>query len=233
MAKQINVVTQINTILCDVVEKPVNVLLYGILAAFDDEISVQINARKDGTIEVIVDEEPNIGLRVDWTEIKSDKDVRKMLKDSYIAAFQLKELDLNKGICQLQEYIKGVNAQLSTDEKRHFAEIIDNVRTLQTMLDDLKDILCKNVDLYFENIDDSIIEPYEEHGKEMGYFLIDYYDGVRSESITVVDVPLEECENLLDVYTLNPDYYTLLAGNMWTLISSVVKWWGMTSGVVN
>ena len=135
MAKQINVVTQINTILCDVVEKPVNVLLYGILAAFDDEISVQINARKDGTIEVIVDEEPNIGLRVDWTEIKSDKDVRKMLKDSYIAAFQLKELDLNKGICQLQEYIKGVNAQLSTDEKRHFAEIIDNVRTLQTMLE--------------------------------------------------------------------------------------------------
>ena len=144
-------VAELNTVLAEEVEDAVNALLYGIIAAFDDE-DVDILQ----TIDYLVEEDGDFYRpkfhdfnydwdkenRPDWTTIDPDTDFREMFSESYIAAFQLMRINFNDGMDEIQSYLdkKSINDQLSTNEKRQLNFIIQNMRAVESVFDKYHDI---------------------------------------------------------------------------------------------
>ncbi len=248
-------VVQINTILWDVVEEPLNVFLYGLLSAFDGDIFATADVKDDGTIEIKIDEDSRLMEDEDgdsyrpkfhdfeynwekerkpgWTEIEPDLDFWNMFRGSYIAAFQLMRIDFYEGIDQLQGYIDrtSINDQLTIDEKRLLSEIIADMRALQSVIEDHHDIFTHVEEAHFKNMEVKLLESFEEHGKRIGHYAIWYNDGEYSELITDTLAPVELEKILLDVMMITPDYYYKLTGYMGELFRNVVQWWSMTSKV--
>ena len=246
-------VVQINTILRDVVEEPLNVFLFGLLSAFDEDIYATAEVKDGGTIEIKIDENSRLKededgyrpkfhdfeynwdqeLKPGWTEIEPDYDFWDMFRESYIATFQLMRIDFYDGIDQLQGYIDrtSINNQLTIDEKRLLSEIISNMRALQCVLEDHHDIFTCVEEAQFKNIEVKLLESFEEHGKRIGHYAIWYNDGEYSELITDTLAPIEYEDMLLDVMMITPGYYFKLTGYMGELFRNVVLWWNMTSEV--
>lgn len=248
-------VVQINTILRDVVEEPLNMFLFGLLSAFDEDIYATAEVKDGGTIEIKIDENSRLKededgdgyrpkfhdfeynwdqeLKPCWTEIEPDYDFWEMFRESYIATFQLMRIDFYDGIDQLQGYIDrtSINNQLTIDEKRLLSEIISNMRALQCVLEDHHDIFTCVEEAQFKNIEVKLLESFEKHGKRIGHYAIWYNDGEYSELITDTLAPIEYEDMLLDVMMITPGYYYKLTGYMGELFRNVVLWWNMTSEV--
>lgn len=248
-------VVQINTILNDVVEEPLNVFLYGLLSAFDEDIFATAVVKDDDTIEIKIDENSRLmededgdsyrpkfhdfkydwerERKPNWTEIEPDLDFWNMFRESYIAAFQLMRIDFYDGIDQLQGYIDrtSINNQLTIDEKRLLSEIISDMRALQSVIEDHHDIFTHVADTHFKNMEVKLLESFEEHGKRIGHYAIWYNDGEYSELIADTLAPMELENMLLGVMMITPDYYFKLTGYMGELFRNVVQWWSMTSKV--
>lgn len=246
-------VAEINTVLYEVVENPFNVFLYGILSAFDEEIFAYTDLKNDGTLEVLIDENSkqvadkdgekyrpkyhdfeydwDKETRVDWTLIDPDRDFWEMFRNSFIAAFQLMRINFYEGIEELQDCIdrKSINDQLSKGEKRQLAEIVSNMRAVQSVFDDHHDIFEKAKDCHLKNLEVKLMEEFDQQGVKLGHFLVYYNDGEYSEAITDTIAPLEAKEYLLDVLMINPDYYYKLTGYLGGLFNQVKEWWKLSS----
>lgn len=245
-------VAEINTILHDVVEEPINVFFYGILSAFKEDIFAYTKENDDGIIEVLIDDESKLmydedhekyrpklcninydwdkEIRQDWTQINTFLDSWQMFEDNFIAAFQLMRIDFFEGIEELQECVdrKSINDQLSTEEKRQLTEIIADMRALQAVFEDHHNIFCLVDDCHFKNLETKLLRSFEDHGEIIGDFQIIYNDGHYSEVVTETFAPIDSESTLLKVMKLNPDYYYKLTGYMGVLINNVVAWWKMT-----
>jgi len=245
-------VAQINTVLKEIVEDPVNVLLFGVLSAFEEEIFAYTNLREDGNIEVIIEKESQLvededgeyyrpkfsdfeydwskENRPDWMEIEPDIDFWNLFSNSHIAAFQLMNIGFFDGIEELQAYLdkKSINDQLSTAEKKQLNYIIQNMRAVQCMFDDHRDVLCK-METRFLNLTIRLVGKMENLGMKLGNFEISYHTDSYSEKITDVLAPLEAEEKLLDVYMINPEYYYKVSGYLGELFESVREWWKMSN----
>ena len=246
-------VVEINGVLNEVVEEPLNALLYGIVSAFDDDIYAYTDLKEDGTIEVIIDEESKLKEeggeeyrpkcqnveydweqenRIDWTQINPNIDFWDMFSESYIAAFQLMRIDFYKSIEQLQKCIdrKTINDQLSTEEKRQLAEIIADMRAVEAVVEDHRDIFSSDKAYHFQNLEVDLQNSFDDHGLKVGHFAIIYNDGKYKEVVTETLAPVEAKDMLLGVYMINPDYYYKLTGYLGDLFDNVVEWWKMTNG---
>lgn len=245
-------VAEINTVLKEVVEDSVNVFLHGITSAFDEEIYVSADPNDDGDIEVVIDKDSRLvededGERyrpktrdfeydwnkehdVDWTELDLDIDLEMMFGYSYMAAFQLMRIDFERGIEKLQDCIdrKSINDQLSTEEKKQLAEIVANMRAVQSVFDEHHDIIAK-IDCQMKNLEIKFMEKFDHQGVKLGTFMVCYNDGDYSEPITETIAPLEVKDNLLDVVMINPEYHFKLAGYLGGLVSQVNEWWRLSS----
>ena len=246
-------VVEINTILRDVVEAPVNALLYGILAEFDDDIFAYTDVRDGQNIEILIDKDSRLvededgecsrpkfhdfdydwdkELRPDWTQMNPDLDFAELFGDSYIAGFQLMGLDFSEGIAELQLYIdrKSINDQLSTDEKRQLNEIIANMRALQSMLENNTGLFTKVPECFFKNLEIKQERLFTDHGRKIGEYAIVYNDGEYNEVITGLIAPVKTKDKLLDVFLIMPEYIFKLTGYLGALFDSVVEWWKITS----
>lgn len=246
-------VAEINTVLKDVVEDPINVFLHGITSAFDEEIFAYADLNENGDIEVMIDKDSRLvededGERyrpktrdfeydwnkehyVDWTEMDLDIDLEVMFGYSYMAAFQLMRINFYRGIEELHDCIdrKSINDQLSLEEKKQLAEIIANMRAVQSVFDDHHDIFAKIEDCQMKNIEVKLMEKFDHHGVELGNFMVCYNDGDYSEPITETIAPLEAKDNLLDVVMIDPEYHYKLAEYLGGLVSQVNEWWRLSS----
>lgn len=246
-------VAEINSVLYNVVEEPLNALLYGIVSAFNEDIFAYTDLKEDGTIEVVIDEESklkgedgeeyrpkfhNFGYdweqenRIDWTQIDPNMDFWGLFGESYIAAFQLMRIDFNNSIGQLQKHIdrKSINDQLSTEDKKQLVEIIANMRAVEAVVEDYHDIFNLEESLHFKNLEVKLMDSFDDHGLEVGHFAIIYNDGEYKEVITETLAPMTAKDMLLDVYMINPEYYYKLTGYLGGLFNNVVEWWKMTNG---
>ncbi len=250
-------VAEINTILRDVVEEPVNTLLYGILAKFDDDIFAYADVQDGKNIEIVIDKDSRLvededgeyfrpkfhdfdydwdqESRVDWTRMSPEQNFADLFSDSYIAGYQLMGLDFYEGIDELQQYIdrKSINDQLSTDEKRQLSEIIANMRAVQAMLEDNPGIFGKVEDGRFKNLEVKQERAFTDHGRKFAEYTIVYNDGEYKEEITGLFAPVKAKDSLLDVFLIMPEYYFKLTGYIGGLFNSVVGWWRMTSATVD
>ena len=159
-------VSQINTVLETSVVDYVNVFLYGILAAFDDDIYAYIDSVSDQKIPVVIDRDSLLKEvdgdyirpkfqdidydwdkeeKHDWCQLNPNLGFGELFSRSYIAGFQMMGIDLFESIEALNETIdrKTINDQLSKEEKRLLTEIEVSLRAVQSMLDDHSDIICK------------------------------------------------------------------------------------------
>lgn len=139
-------------------------------------------------------------------EIKPNTDFWNLFANSHIAAFQLMNIGFFDGIEELQAYLdkKSINDQLSTDEKKQLNYIIQNMRAVQCMFDDHRDMLCK-MESRFLNLLVRSVGEMEDLGVKLGHFEIHYHTDSYSEKITDILAPLEVKDNLLDVYVINPE----------------------------
>ena len=246
-------VTEINTVLAEVVEDAVNTLLYGITMAFDDEdVFAYTKVRENGDIEVVVDKDSmlveengdfyrpkfhNINYdwdkedRPDWTMINPDTDFWEMFSESYIAFFQLMRINFCDGLDEFQSYLdkKSINDQLSTDEKRQLNYIIQNMRAMESVFEKYHDIFGKVENARFCNLEVKCINEFERSGVKLGLFDIYYVTESYSEKMTEIIAPMEMKGNLLDVYMINPDYYFKITGYVGELFHSVKAWWKLSN----
>ena len=242
-------VAQINTILHEVVEEPINALLYGITAIFDREIYAYTDVKNNGDVEVVIDsasrlveDEDGDSYRpkfhdvdydweqeryTDWHGLNPDWDFCELFEDSMIAKFQLVNIDFYDGIDELQQYIdrKSINDQLSIDEKRLLTEIVASMRAVQAIVDDHPDMFLKVENLRFKNLQMELLGTFNDHGEKIGHFLVRYDDGVYSEGVTETYAPMVKRDELLDVYMLAPEYYYKMTGYLGHLFSLLPEWW--------
>jgi hypothetical protein len=163
-------------------------------------------------------------------EIEPDIDFWNLFSNSHIAAFQLMNIGFFDGIEELQAYLdkKSINDQLSTAEKKQLNYIIQNMRAVQCMFDDHRDVFCK-METRFLNLTIRLVGKMENLGMKLGNFEISYHTDSYSEKITDVLAPLEAEEKLLDVYMINPEYYYKVSGYLGELFESVREWWKMSN----
>ena len=163
-------------------------------------------------------------------EIEPDMDFWNLFSNSHIAAFQLMDIDFFDGIEELQTYLdkKSINDQLSTDEKKQLNYIIQNMRAVQCMFDDHRDVFCK-MESRFLNLTVRSVGEMEDLGMKLGHFEINYHTDSYSEKITETLAPLEAKDNLLNVYMINPEYYFKVSGYLGELFESVREWWRMSN----
>ena len=245
-------VAEINTVLKEVVEAPVNVFLFGIVTAFDEEIFAYTDLKEDGNIEVIIEKESQLVMdeggeyyrpkfsdfeydwnkenRPDWMEIEPGPDFWNLFSNSHIAAFQLMNIDFFGGIEELQTCFdkKSINDQLSTDEKKQLNYIIQNMRAVQCLFNDHRDVFCK-IESRFLNLTVRSIGEKEDLGVKLGCFEIHYHTDSYSVKITEVLAPMEAKDNLLDIYMINQDYYYKVSGYLGELFESVREWWKLSN----
>lgn len=246
-------VAEINTILGNVVEEPVNTFLYGILAEFEEDIFAYTDVRDGKNVVVVIDKDSrlmeeedgnysrlkfhdfdydwNKEFRLDWTQIIPERDFVGLFGVCYLAGFQLLGLDFYEGIGELQQYIdrKSINDQLTKDEKFQLNEIIANMRAVQAMLDDNPGVLGKVEDGCFNNIEIIQERAFIDHGRKIGEFSLVYNDGEYKEVIVGFMAPVKAKNELLSVFQIMPEYYFKLTGYLGGLFYSVVQWWKMTS----
>ena len=245
-------IAEINTVLAEVVEDAVNTLLYGIIAAFDDEdVFAYTEVRENGDIEVVIDKDSMLVEedgdfyrpkfhdinydwdkedRQDWTAINPDTDFWEMFADSYMAAFQLMRINFNDGMDDIQSCLdkKSINDQLSKDEKRQLNYIIQNMRAVGSVFEKYHDIFVKIENARFCNLEVKCIKEFERSGVKLGHFEIYYAIESYREKMTETIAPLEMQEHLLDVYMINPDYYYKLTGYVGELFHSIRAWWELS-----
>ena len=245
-------VAEINTVLAEEVEDAVNTLLYGIIAAFDDEdVFAYTEVHENGDIEVVIDDDSMLveedgdfyrpkfhdidydwdkENRPDWTTINPDTDFWEMFSESYIAAFQLMRINFNDGMDEIQSYLdkKSINDQLSTDEKRQLNFIIQNMRAVELVFDKKHDIFLKVEKARFCNLEVKCVREFEQNGLQLGHFEIYYATESYREKMTETIAPMEMQDNLLDVYMINPDYYFKVTGYVGELFHSVRAWWELS-----
>lgn len=247
-------VAEINTVLKEVAEDTVNVFLHGITSAFDEEVFAYADPNEDGDIEVVIDKDSRLvededGERyrpktrdfeydwnkehyVDWTELDLDADLGVLFGNSYMAAFQLMQIDFDSGVEELQDCIdrKSINDQLSIGEKKQLAEIVATMRAVKSVFDEHHDIFAKIEDCQMKNLEVKFMEKFDHQGVKLGNFMVCYNDGDYSEPITETIAPLEVKDNLLDVVMINPEYHFKLAGYLGGLVSQVCAWWKLSWG---
>ncbi len=245
-------IAEINTVLEEEVVESVNVLLYGILAAFDNDIYAYLEGDGKQNIEVIIDKDSMLQVedgegyrpkfrdfnynwdqerRRDWFDINPDLDFWEMFSESYMAAFQLMSIDFYDSIDALHRIIdrKTINDQLSTDEKRLLTEIIASMRAVQSVIEDHSDMFCFVVDCRLVNLRVEQQRGFEENGVKLGIFKIVYEKDSYIEDITETIAPIEMKDHLLDVYMINPDYYFKMTGYLGELFTLVREWWKLSS----
>ena len=229
-----------------------NALLYGIIAAFDDEdVFAYTEVHENGDVEVVIDKDSMLveedgdfyrpkfhdfnydwdkENRPDWTTINPDTDFWEMFSESYIAAFQLMRINFNDGMDEIQSYLdkKSINDQLSTDEKRQLNYIIQNMRAVESVFDKNHDIFLKVEKARFCNLEVKCVREFEKNGLQLGHFEIYYATESYREKMTETIAPMEMQDNLLDVYMINPDYYFKVTGYVGELFHSVRAWWELS-----
>lgn len=245
-------IAEINTVLEEEVVESVNVLLYGILAAFDNDIFAYLEGDGKQSIEVVIDKDSLLQVedgksyrpkfhdfnydwdkerRRDWFDINPDLDFWKMFSGSYMAAFQLMSIDFYDSIDALHGIIdrKTINDQLSKEEKRLLTEIVASMRAIQSVIEDHSDMFCFVDECRLVNLKAEQIRAFEENGVELGLFKIVYEKDSYIEEITETIVPREMKDHLLDVYMINPDYYFKMTGYLGELFVLVREWWKLSS----
>lgn len=245
-------IAEINTVLEEEVVESVNVLFYGILAAFDNDIYAYFEGDGKQRIEVVIDEDSllqvedgesyrpkfhdynydwNQERRRDWFDINPDLDFWEMFSESYMAAFQLMSIDFYDSIDALHRIIdrKTINDQLSTDEKRLLTEIVASMRAIQSVIEDHSDIFCYVNDCRLVNLKAEQARAFEKNGVKLGLFKIIYEKDSYIEEITEIIAPRDMKEHLLDVYIINPDYYFKMTGYLGELFVLVREWWKLSS----
>ena len=246
-------VVQINTILHEEVVEPINAILFGVISIFNEDIFAFYEVLENETIAIQIDEgsqlkEDEHGLKFrpkfsdmnydwdkeihpNWKSISPDIDFWELLSESFIASFQLEEIDFYEGVEELQKYLdkKSINDQLYIDEKKHLTEIIATMRALQSILDDHPDIFVKTEKFHFKNLESKLISVIEDETAEYGHYHIIYNDGNYSETITEAYSSMEGHGNPLGVYVINPNYYFKLTGYMGHLFSLIPEWWEISN----
>lgn len=245
-------VIEINTVLHEAVESQIEILLYGILAAFDSEIYAYVES-VDKDVKVVIDEgsklmeedgesfrpkyhDPNYDWEQEmsgrWDDMDPDYDFHILFSAAYIADFQSKALNFGNAVASIQECIdkNSINEQLSVAEKRHLSYIIQQLRAVQAVFEDHRDIFLRIENCTFDNLRIQCEKQFGNRGAEFGVFGIVYDDGQYSEEITQVAAPVRMASRLLDVYKINPEYYYKLTCYLGDLLSLVREWWDLSGG---
>ena len=118
---------------------------------------------------------------------------------------------------------------MSTDEKRQLNYIIQNMRAVESVLENHHDIFGNVKDARFQNLEVNLVREFEERGLKLGHFEIYYATESYREKMTETIAPMEMKDNLLDVFIINPDYYYKLTGYIGELFNSVRTWWEMSN----
>lgn len=245
-------IVEINTVLNEAVEGPVNVFLFGIVSAFDEDIYAYTKPLGKN-IRVIIDKDSRLKRedgdfyrpkftnfdydwekenRPDWTQIDPDVHFYDLFSHSYMATFQLMGIDFLEGVGMIQEILErnSVNEQLSVEEKRCLSYIVQQMRAVQSVIDNNHNVFIKMTDSHFVNLEVQRTSKYSENGVALGNYVILYKDSEYVEPITEVVSPVRLSGSLLDVVVINPEFYFKLTGYLGGLFNSVRNWWQLSGG---
>lgn len=245
-------VAELNSVIEEVVVEPVNALLFGIEASFDEGAYVYTENTEEGNVRVVMDEdsyfdddevnptrkkyhdfeydwdkEPNKS----WAYIVPDLHFWELFHEANIAGFQLMGIDFYDSIEKLEACVDkmSINQQLSVDERRILANMKQAMRALQAMIEDHGDIFTK-VDARFENIVVEKGQYFRRDGIEIGTYQIVYKVEDYEESITdILTLPIAYEDNLLAMWRVNEDYYFKLTGYLGMVFNSVKEWWEVSN----
>lgn len=239
-------VVEMNTVIEETVIEKVKVILDGFISMFErslvtyeltenKEVILNVDAgsrwleTEDGDLIQSKHQDWNYDWNMEksycWHEM-SEYDISKIIADAFLVSFQIIDIEFRSCVEQIKDVLNQntINEQLCVDERKQINYIIQNLRALQTLLDDHKWIFVPT-DLKFKHLFWERLEVIHENEYELGKYAILYKDNKYSQIIGEILAPLELEEHLLDVWIVNPDFHYKLSGHLSELIASISQWW--------
>ena len=228
-------IAEINTVIEEVAVAPVNALLFGIVASFEEGADVYTEGTEDGNVKVVldsgIDDDWERKPDTSWTYISPDYDFWTLFDEAYVAGFQIMGIDFYDSIEKIEACVDktSINQQLSVEEKRALSNLKQAMRALQAMIEDHSDIYTK-VNARFENIVVEKGQQYRKDGMEMGTYQIVYVNGdYKKPIIEILTLPTAYEGNLLDMWRVKKEYYFKLTGYLGEVFNCVKDWWSVSN----
>lgn len=241
-------VAEVNGVIEDEVVKPINAILFGVVSAFDDAF-IYYDVSQKNVVKVVMDkdsylDEDNVRKKfhdfdydwekepsMEWPLYTPDIDFWEMFAESYIAGFQIMDIDFFHSVEEIDKIVDAnrISQQLSVEEKRLLTDLCQSMRALGGMIEDHDDMLCIAKNVHFENLTVKSLNHFKREGIEYGHYQIAYKTDDYEENVTdVLTLPTLYAPNLLDVVYINKEYYFKLTGYLGEVFNLVKEWWDLS-----